>query len=394
MAIVAALAVTACSGSDGDGDDDGGGNGAATAAREAPPVPGEEWAVADPADHGMDPALLEQARDYAFTDGMNTQGVVVVHDGEIVAEWYAEGADQDSWAASWSVAKSFTSALIGIAIEDGLIAGVDEPMSTWIPEWEGTDRADITLRDVLQMSSGLAWVEDYAPSSAGQSDIIRLVTGEADQLAYAASRPAANEPGEVWSYSSGDTMLLSAVIEEATGMSAAEYAEQELFEPLGMERVDWWQDAAGHTLTYCCLDTTSRGFARFGLLYARQGQWGDEQLVPEDWVEESLEPAPASDGAYGYQWWLDPVEGLPDDAFAAQGHDGQFIYVIPSLDLVVVRNGTYVKDPGPAVADPNLFEHYPPQGIVPGRGTINPEREWDAAEFLSPIVESLGAGGG
>src|SRR5690606_20202500 len=119
----------------------------------------------------------------------------------------------------------------------GLIAGVDEPMSTWIPEWEGTDRADITLRDVLQMSSGLAWVEDYAPSSAGQSDIIRLVTGEADQLAYAASRPAANEPGEVWSYSSGDTVLLSAVIEEATGMSAAEYAEQELFEPLGMERV-------------------------------------------------------------------------------------------------------------------------------------------------------------
>lgn len=356
----------------------------------APDVPGAEWAVVAPEEHGIDPASLDTARTYAFADGMNTQAVVVVHDGAIVAEWYADGASADSWAASWSVAKSFTSALIGIAIEDELIPGVDEPMTTWFPEWEGTQREAITLRDVLQMSSGLDWVESYSPDAVGESDIIQMVLGEEDQLAYAASQPSANEPGAVWSYSSGDTMLLSAVIEQATGMAAHEYAQEEIFDAIGMEQVEWWRDARGHTLTYCCVDTTSRGFARFGLLYARQGVWGDEQVVPRAWVEDSLEPAPASQGAYGYQWWLDQPDDLPEDTFSARGHDGQYIYVIPSLDLVVVRNGGYVKDPGPPIAEPNLFAKYPSDGLVPGKGTINPERGWDDAEFLRPIVESLG----
>jgi CubicO group peptidase (beta-lactamase class C family) len=247
----------------------------------------------------------------------------------------------------------------------------------------------MTLRDVLQMSSGLDWLEAYDPAAVNESDIIQLVLFELDQLAYASSRPAANEPGTVWSYSSGDTMLLSGVLEQATGMPVHEYARQELFDPLDMEQVEWWRDARGHTLTYCCLDTTSRGFARFGLLYARQGSWAGEQVVPQDWVDESLVPAPPSDGEYGYQWWLAQPDDLPDDTFAALGHDGQFIYVIPSLDLVVVRNGTYVKDPGPPVADPNLFTKYPSDGLVPGKGTINPQRDWDPAEFLGPIVESL-----
>jgi len=337
----------------------------------------------------MDPAVLEESREYAFAEGRNTQGVVVVHEGEIVAEWYAEGADAESWGASWSMAKSFTSALVGIAIDDGLIAGVDEPMSTWYPDWVGTDRESITLRDVLQMSSGLDWDEDYDPSAVAESEIIQMVLGEQDELAYAASRPAENEPGTTWNYSSGDAMLLSGVLEQATGMSVAEYAEQELFGPLGIDQVEWWQDARGHTLTYCCLDTTSRGFARFGLLYEQDGKWGDEQVVPASWVEDSLEPAQDSDGIYGYQWWLYEPDGVPADMFAAQGHDGQFIYVIPSLDLVVVRNGTYVKDPGEPVADPTLFEHYPSDGLVEGKGTSPPD-EWDEGAFLRPIVESLG----
>ena len=397
VAGVLSVGAVACSGGSDDGeeadrsaadegaDTQGGGGGGA-------PVPGDEWTVADPEDHGIDAEALEAAREYAFADGMNTQGVVVVHDGEIVAEWYAEGADADSWAASWSMAKSFTSALIGIAIEDGLIPGVDEPMTTWYPDWAGSERESMTLRDVLQMSSGLDWNEDYDPAAVQESDIIRIVVGEQDQLAYAADRPAAGPPGSVWSYSSGDTLLLSGVLEQATGMTADEYARQEIFDPLGMDRAEWWRDARGHTLTYCCLDTTSRGFARFGLLYEREGTWGDEQVVPEHWVAESLEPAPESDGVYGYQWWLDQPEGLPEDLFAAQGHDGQFVYVIPSLDLVVVRNGLYVKDPGPPVAEPTLFERYPSDGLVPGRGTINPEDGWDAGEFLRPIVEAVPVG--
>jgi CubicO group peptidase (beta-lactamase class C family) len=130
--------------------------------------------------------------------------------------------------------------------------------------------------------------------------------------------------------------------------------------------------------------------ARLGLLYARGGRWGDEQVVPESWVEDSLVPAAASDGQYGYQWWLGDPDGVPADHFSANGHDGQFIDVIPSLDLVVVRNGTYAKDDGPPVADPTLFSHYPSDGLVPGRGTVPPD-EWDAAAFLGPIVAAVEA---
>ena len=389
-ALLAGAVLAACSSGAGGGDGSDGGD-----QSEGEPqhdVPGAEWFVEDPSDHGMDAAVLDGAREYAFADGMNTQGVVVVRGGVIVAEWYDEGSDQDSWTASWSMAKSFTSALVGIAIEEGKIPGVDEPMTTYYPEWDGTPRETITLRDVLQMSSGLDWVEDYDPSALESSDIIQTVLYHEDQLAYAASRPALVEPGTRWSYSSGDTMLLSGVLEQATGMPVHEYAAAKLFEPLEVEQAEWWRDAAGHTLTYCCLDTTSRGFARFGLLYLRDGEWGRERVVPRDWVEDSVEAAPAAAGVYGFQWWLDDVDGVPEDMFSARGHDGQYIYVIPSLDLVVVRNGSYVKDPGEPVADPNLFGKYPSDGIVPGRGTV-PPADWSDAEFLGPIVESITEGG-
>jgi CubicO group peptidase (beta-lactamase class C family) len=395
LALVLAAGTVACVGEDGGGDtaDDAAGDGEPAAAA-APVAAVGEWRVDPPDGHGLDPVLLEEARDYAFADGRNTQGVVIVHEGAIVGEWYATGSDADSWAASWSMAKSFTSAAIGIALDEGLIPSVDEPMTTWYPDFAGTERADMTLRDVLQMGSGLAWVEDYSPG-AGESDIIQMVLDERDQLAYAASRPAEVEPGTRWSYSSGDTQLLSGVLAQATGMPADEYAEEKLFEPLGMSQVEWWRDAADHTLTYCCLDTTSRDFARFGQLYLQGGVWGDEQVVPAGWVEDSWQPSDASeaiDEPYGYQWWLSDPEGLDVDLTSAAGHDGQWIHVVPELDLVVVRNGTYVKDPGPPVADPTLFPLYPSDGLVEGKGTSPPD-DWDTAAFLAPIVEAARAEG-
>ncbi|MFW5875178.1 MAG: serine hydrolase domain-containing protein [Myxococcota bacterium] len=366
-AFVSLLVVSGCSG----GDD-----------------PGGWWTVAAPDDKGMDAAVLEGAREYAFEPGKNTQGVVVVRDGAIVAEWYAEGWDETSFAASWSVAKSFTSAAIGIALEEGLIPSLDVSMAEYIPEWEGTNRADITLRHVLGMASGLDWVEDYSPT-ADSSDIVYMVTSASDQLAYASSIELASTPGTVWNYSSGDTMLLSGVLERASGMSAGEYAQRELLSPLGIEPADWWRDAEDHTLTYCCLDTPTRQFAKLGLLYLQQGRWEGEPVVSADWVAESTSPTPADD-AYGYQWWLTGRSRaeLPDDTFSARGHDGQYIYVIPSLDLVVVRNGLYHKFDGEPVADPYLFSRYPSDGYFPDRGTQPPD-EWDDVSFLAPIIDSI-----
>jgi CubicO group peptidase (beta-lactamase class C family) len=336
---------------------------------------------------GMDATTLDQARAYAFTPDRHTQGVVVVRGGKIVDEWYAPGEGPDSWAASWSVGKSFASTLIGIAISQGKIPSVDEPMTTYFPEWAGTPKAAITLRDVLHMESGLQWNEDYDVADVASSDVISMGLSS-NELAYAASRPLAHPPGTTFHYSSGDAMLLSGVIEKATGMPADAYARQVLYDPLGMQQVEWWRDADGHTLTYCCTDTTSRDFARFGLLFLRDGDWNGTQVVPASWVHDATQPTANSGGSYGYMWWISTMPEVKGPIYNAIGFDGQYIHVIPSLDLVVVRNGDYVKSACPPIADPVLFGRYPPSGLSPTAGT-RPPASWSSDDFLRPIVQSV-----
>jgi len=348
--------------------------------------PQDQWIEQAPEEQGMDGPTLEGARSYAFADGKHTQGVVIVRGGALVAEWYADGSGPESWATSWSVAKSFTSVLIGIAIDEGLIPGVDVSMADYIPEWRGTDTEAITLRDVLTMSSGLGWTEDYTDLG---SDVAHLAARVSEPIPFVVGHSLTAQPRTFFNYSSGDTMLLSAVIEAATGMSAAEFAEERLFGPLGFRRAEWWSDIAGHSLTYCCLDSTSRDFARFGLLLLRRGRWSDRQVVSESWVEDSITPSRAYVG-YGYQWWLlgRDTPSLPADTYAAIGVDGQYVYVIPSLDLVVVRSGRYTKYDGPAVADPILFALLLSGGLIPTRGTRPPD-EWSDEAFLGRIVDSI-----
>lgn len=349
-----------------------------------------EFAEGAPESVGMDAATLERAREYAFAPGRNTQAVIVVRRGTIVAEWYAPERDEHSLAASWSIAKSMTSALIGIALERGEIPSIDAPMTTWVPEWEGTERAAITLRDVLEMASGLAWVEDYDPTNAMGSDIAEMVLDTAgSQLAIVIDNPVAHPPGTYFNYSSGDAMLLSRVLATATGKSAGDYARDHLFEPLGIVDARWWQDRSGDTLTYCCADMSSRDFARFGQLFLEGGQLGGRRIVPEAWVRASVSPS-RSDDEYGFQWWLTGnwEDTVPDDTYSALGHDGQFVHVIPSLELVVVRNGLYWPHEGEAIAVPSLFSLYPSEGMFWGRGTAAPD-SWSDADFLGPILDSI-----
>ena len=358
-------------------------------APDAGAPPDDGWEVGAPEDHGMDPTALEALREYAFAEERNTQAVVVVRHGVIVAEWYAPMRDAASYAASWSVGKSVASALIGIAIDEGLIDGVDVPLTDYYPSWVGTEREGITLRHVLHQSTGLQWDETYDVDARDRSDIIQLVLLETSQLDYVLDRPRAVEPDAVFNYSSGNSLLLSGILEQATGAPAHEYAQSRLFEPLGIDGAQWWRDSTGTTLTYCCVDMRTRDFARFGQLFLDRGAHDGEQLVPEAWIDESLAPSPAY-GGYGYQWWLDGNvdPSLPADAYAAHGHDGQHVLVVPSLDLVVVRSGLYYKHRGDPVADPSLFARYPSSGIVPNRGTIGAEG-WSSEELLRLAVASI-----
>jgi CubicO group peptidase (beta-lactamase class C family) len=193
-------------------------------------------------------------------------------------------------------------------------------------------------------------------------------------------------------------MLLSGVIEKVTGKNVYAYAKEKIFDPIGMEPIHWWEDGRGHTLTYCCIDTTSRNFARFGLLFLQEGKWEDETVVPASWVEKTTtrwEAAPR----YGMQWWVKGADDpgfYPDDMFYANGNDGQFIFVMPSLDLVVVRNGIYIKWPDEPVAPHGMTNRlaagnhveYMMSLDLEAYGTLEPD-SWSNPEFLKPIIDSI-----
>ncbi len=349
--------------------------------------PNDGWSIVEPATVGINAPRLSFAKDYAFDPPQHTQGLVIVRNGHIASEWYASGKSAKSWAASWSMAKSVTSILVGIAIDKHLIASIDAPMTTWFPEWRSTDKAHISLRDVLTMTSGLETFESFVPANANKSTSIQLGL-HADEVHFAASRPAVHAPGTKFSYSSADVMLLSRVLSVATKMPVNVFAKKYLFDPLGIRQAAWWSDAKGNTLTYCCLDSTTRNFVRIGLLYINHGKWRGRQIVSSQWVKASLTPSKASHGIYGMQWWIMHYEGVPGPVYEMQGRNGQFVYLIPRLQLVIARNGTYEKSSCQPVAEPNLFSRYPLDGAVPGAGTQGPAN-WNTGRFLRFVVKSV-----
>ncbi len=351
-----------------------------------------EWQKVDPAAVGLDSSMLALARSYAFRPEHYTQSVVIIRDGHLAAEWYAEGAGPESFATSWSVGKSFAAILVGIAIDNGAIPLIDAPMTTFVPEWSGTDRADITLRDVLTMASGLDWSEDYSDFN---SDVARMVL-ESDPLAVVLAQPVAAPRGQRWYYSSGDSMLLSRVLERATGKTAEQLAQDQLARPLSMSRFEWWNDASNNTYTFCCIDAPARDFAKFGQLLLQRGSWGGQTIVSSAWVDAATSAQAPGNPGYGYQFWTNQATAvggnwpsLPESTYFAVGVDEQYIAIIPELNMVIVRNGRYVKPDRPPIADQGLaIAGLVPDGLLP-TGSTAPEDSWRADELFGLIRASV-----
>jgi CubicO group peptidase (beta-lactamase class C family) len=272
-----------------------------------------------------------------------THAVVVVQGGRLVAERYAEGSGPETTRPSWSMAKSITQALVGLAYAEGKI---DPFAPARVAEWAGAGdpRAAITLDQLLRMSSGLAFVEDYEPDHP--SDVIEMLFGRGkdDVAAFAASFPLAHAPGSFFAYSSGTTNIVCRCLAEAVDLSGEAFhaaMRRGLFDPLGMASAAPRFDAAGTFIgsSYCF--ATPRDFARFGLLYLRGGVWEDRALLPSAWIDYARtptfqQPGGDVDGAYGAQWWL----GLAGPgSFSAHGYDGQVILACPDRDLLIVRSG-------------------------------------------------------
>jgi CubicO group peptidase (beta-lactamase class C family) len=301
---------------------------------------------------GVDDARLTAALDAAFAEPeperpRQTRAVVVVHQGRIIAERYADGFDTDSGHLSNSVAKTFIGALVGILVGQGRLE-LDAPAP--IPEWHdaGDPRAAITLEDLLRMRSGLEFEESYTKI---RSDIT-LMFASGDLAGYAADKPLVAAPGERWSYSTGTANILGRIVSETAGTTFAErmsFPRRALFDPLGMRSAVFEVDGRGNFFGGSLVFASARDYARFGLLYLRDGMWNGRRILPQGWVQRTLTPTPEAPAeyAYGYQIWLNSGSNpdvrrwprLPPDMFAMLGHQQQNVVMVPSHDLVVVRTG-------------------------------------------------------
>ena len=315
--------------------------------------PSGDWETAGlPA--GSDPGVIGSCSDILFgspaTHG-TTHALLAVHGGKVVLERYGEASGPGDTLISWSMAKSITHALVGIAVGDGLL---DTAMTGLFPEWAGDARRGISLQNLLNMGSGLEWNEDYVDDSV--SDVIEMLFGAddgphaGDHAAYAASKRLESEPGTEFVYSSGTTNLVARVLGRALGDVPPSHAATEsflrtrLFDVIGMSTAVPKFDRAGTFVGSSFVYATARDFARFGWLYLNDGVWDGKRVLPGGWVDHGrayFGTDPLNGAGYGAHWWLEP--SLPG-SMAALGYEGQFTFVVPERDLVVVRLG---KSPAP-----------------------------------------------
>lgn len=274
---------------------------------------------------------------------VNTRAVLVVYNDTIIAEKYAPGFTAEMPLCGWSMTKSITNALIGIQTGEGKL-DVDKPAP--VPEWADDERRAITLKNLLQASSGLDWDENYG----GPSDATTMLFKAFDAGAFAAARPKAKAPNEEFKYSSGTTNILSRIVRQKEGPAYPRMAYDRLLLRIGMTRTTLEPDPSGTIVGSSYSYGPARDWARFGMLYLHDGVWNGQRILPEGWVNFTSTPAPAARrGEYGAQFWLNAGEpgnsanrtypDVPADCFQAEGFEGQYVFIIPSRRVVVVRLG-------------------------------------------------------
>lgn len=270
-----------------------------------------------------------------------TVGFLVIQNDSLLHEQYWEGYTEHSVLNSFSMAKSINAILIGIALKEGLIQHVNEPVANYLPEFREGGRSGITIQHLLTMSSGIDFKEEYASPLAWPAeayygpDVNKLTLG---------AKPV-EEPGKTWHYKGGDSQLLGMILRKVTGKTVAEYAAEKLWKPIGAEDKAFWStDEQGMEKVSCCFYTTARDYARLAKLYLQQGSWNGIQLLDSSYVKASIQAPDLVDidngkriDKYGYQWWLMNYRNHP--LFYMRGIRGQYVFAIPDLNMIVVRLG-------------------------------------------------------
>jgi CubicO group peptidase (beta-lactamase class C family) len=373
--------------------------GAEDVADEGPDVafPGAEWDTVDPAEAGFDPAKLDEIA--AAAEAEQSFCFLVVRHGRIAGEWYFGEETPTSAHEVFSATKSYASTLVGLAVADGLL-DIDDKASEYIPEWVGTPSEDVTVRDLLSNDSGRHW--DF------QTDYQGLISAP-DRTQFGVDLTQDSPPDTVWAYNNSAIQTLDAVLGAVLDQEPAEYAEERIFEPIGMADSEMTLDGAGNTNMFFGLQSTCRDMARFGHLFLQAGRWDGDEVVPADWVEQATgAPSQELNAAYGFLWWLnrngpqpatvaatDPnagpapdgqaVPGAPEDMYWAHGLGDQIISVDPGSGTVTVRLGpaaaaadTFGRADMARVVTEALVD--PPADSEPGDGEPAGDQPADAVE--------------
>lgn len=279
-----------------------------------------------------------------YMASQRTAGLVIIQDGKIRLERYGQDFSAAGRWTSFSVAKSFTSTLVGAAIQDGYIKSLDDKVSQYIPDLQGSAYDDVTVQQLLTMSSGVKWDEDYENP---QSDVAlfnkaKPESGVDATVSYMRKLPRAHPPGTVWHYNTGETNLIGVLVSSATGKPLAQYLQERIWHPAGMAATaTWLLGKTGHEIAGCCLQAATRDFARFGLFVLANGNVKGKQIVPVDWFEQAIHKkmdigVPGK--GYGFQWWT-----YDNGSVAAQGIFGQGIFIDPQRRLVIASNSNWTR---------------------------------------------------
>lgn len=297
-------------------------------------------------------------------------GIVIIHDGKVRFEKYGLGFDAKGRWTSFSVAKSFTSTLVGAAIKDGKIKSLEDKVSQYIPGLRGSAYDDVSVRQLLMMSSGVKWNEDYEDPNADVAKFnnVKPAPGEDATVAYLRTLPRAHPPGTVWHYNTGETNLIGVLVSSAVGRPLSDYMAEKIWQPAGMEQQGTWLlGATGHEIAGCCIQAAVRDYARFGQFVLNGGKGADGvSIVPDGWfAQATIKQKDIGDPGhgYGFQWWT-----YDDGSFAAQGIFGQGIFIDPKRKLVIASNANWT------------------------RATQGPEGEWREA-FYKQVQDLVDAGG-
>ena len=282
---------------------------------------------------------------------------MVLKDGDIVYENYFQGTGPDDLRISWSVAKSYLSALVGILLDEGKIASLDDPVTQYAPQLKGSAYDGATLRNVLQMSSGVTFDEDYLDKNSDINRMGRILAlgGKMDDFTADLTERLA-EPGQQWQYVSIDTHVIGMVVRGATGRSIADLLSEKIIVPLGLERNPYYvTDGVGTAFVLGGLNLTTRDYARFAQMFAQGGEWQGQQIVPAAWVAASTAAsAPTAPGkiGYGYQWWI--PQGAAPGEYMARGVYGQYLYIDTARNVVIATNAADRKFREAGVSQRNI----------------------------------------